>query len=195
MIIKTSDIKKLRDETGVSIIKCKKALEEALGDAEKAKVILQQKSKEVVQKKKNRELGAGRIASYVHSNKTVGAIVELSCETDFVAKNESFVELAYNIAMHIVAMNPDYTNISDIPEKEKDIIKEVIEEEFSDKPDKVREKAVKSKLASALSEKTLMEQRYIKDGGKTISNLIEEAVQKFGERIEVSRFKRFEVGY
>ncbi|MEX1087253.1 MAG: elongation factor Ts, partial [Candidatus Paceibacterota bacterium] len=104
--IKTEDVKALRIETGVSIMQCKKALEEAEGDAEKAKVILQRKSKEAAAKKSERELAAGVVQAYIHNTNTVGAIVELSCETDFVANNEEFKQLAYDIAMHITAENP-----------------------------------------------------------------------------------------
>ncbi|MGM0628811.1 MAG: elongation factor Ts [Patescibacteria group bacterium] len=190
----TEDVKKLRDETGVSVMKCKNALEEAGGDMKKAAELLQKKSKETADKKKDRTLGAGRIVSYIHNTKTVGVLLELSCETDFVAKNEEFIDLAYNIAMHVAAMNPQYTSAEEVPEEDKSSMREDFEKELSDKPDGVREKAVEGKLSSYLSEIALMEQPYIKDGDKTIAGLIDEAIQKFGERIEVTRFTRYEVG-
>src|SRR3989338_10940810 len=107
-MVTTEQIKTLRDQTGVSVMQCKKALESADGDFEKALVLLRKKGSEVAAKKADRELGAGTIASYVHGNGAVGALVELSCETDFVAKNEEFKQLAYNIAMQVVAQNPDF---------------------------------------------------------------------------------------
>ncbi len=194
MGITTDDVKKLRDETGVSVMKCKNALEEAEGDMKRARMILQKKSKDAAQKKKDRSLGAGRVAAYLHNTKTVGVLVELSCETDFVAKNEEFTDLAYNIAMHIAAMNPPYISMGDVPEEEVSFIRKNYEKELSDKPENVRQKAVEGKMRSHFGEQVLMEQPYIKDGDKTVGNLIEEAVQKFGERIEVSRFTRYNVG-
>ncbi len=193
MGVTINDVKKLREETGVSIIKCKKALEESEGDIEKARKVLRQKSKEVVDKKKDRSLGAGRISSYIHNNRTIGVLIELSCETDFVAKNEEFVDLAYEIAMHIAAMNPLYLSIDDVPEEEKKSVQEELEKEFSDKPKDIQKKAVDSKLKSHFSELVLLEQTFIKDSEKTVKNLIEEAVQKFGERIEVTRFTRYQI--
>ncbi len=194
MSIKTDDVKKLRDETGISVMKCKNALEEAKGDMKKALTILQQKSKDAAYKKKDRNLGAGRIASYLHNTKTVGVLVELSCETDFVAKNEEFTELAYNIAMHIAAMNPLYTSMKDVPEEDKDLMRASFEKEFADKPENIRDKAVEGKMTTHFGEQVLMDQAYIKDSEKTITNLVEEATQKFGERIEVTRFTRYSVG-
>lgn len=194
MAITTGDVKKLREETGISVMKCKNALEEAGGDMKKAMGILQKKSKEVADKKKDRNLGAGRVVSYVHNTKTVGVLLELSCETDFVAKNQEFIDLGYNIAMHIAAMNPFYTSVEDVPEEYKDEARSGFEKELSDKPEGVREKAVEGKLSSHLSEMVLTEQSYVKDADKTVGVLIEEAIQKFGERIEVSRFTRYQVG-
>ncbi len=194
MAITTDDVKKLRDDTGVSVMKCKKALEEAEGDMKKALSILQQKSKDAVKKKQDRELGAGRITAYLHNTKTVGVLLELSCETDFVAKNEEFIDLAYNIAMHIAAMNPTFGSMEEVPEEDQKEVRQELEKEFSDKPESVKEKAVDGKIRSYFSERVLMEQPYIKDGEKTVKNLIEEAVQKFGERVEVTRFTRYQVG-
>ena len=150
MNITTEQIKNLRDATGVSVMQCKKALEEAEGDLEKAKIILRKISKQSADKKAGRSLGAGTVASYIHSNGTVGAMVELLCETDFVARNEDFKTLARDITMHITAMDP-----------------ENLEE--------------------------LLNQEFIKSPDKTIKNLIEEAIQKFGEKTEIGRFVRFSI--
>ena len=194
MAITTDDVKKLREETGISVMKCKEALEEAGGDADKARAILQRKSKDAVKKKQDRDLGAGRIAAYVHTTKTVGVLVELSCETDFVAKNDEFVLLAYDIAMHIAAMNPQYRSIDEVSEEERASVRDMFAAEFEDKPKEVREKALEGKVASHFSERVLLEQSFVKDPDRTVRNLVEQAVQKFGERIEVTRFTRYEVG-
>lgn len=149
-MITTEQIKELRDKTGVSIAECKKALEQADGDMQKALAILSERAAASAEKKGDRELGAGTVAAYVHSNKQVGALVVLSCETDFVSKNEEFTALAYDIAMHISAMRP---------------------------ADKVE----------------LLGQYYIKDPSKTIADLVSAAVQKFGERTEITGFSSFSV--
>ena len=149
MEITTDIIKELREMTGVSVMQCKKALEEAGGDLKKAEVILQKNSATSVRSKADRTLGAGTVGSYVHDN-SIGALVVLSCESDFVAKNPEFMTLARELAMHVSAMNPESTE-------------------------------------------TFLAQPFIKDEGKTIQNLLSEATQKFGERIEVSRFVRLSI--
>ena len=148
MAITTEQIKSLRSKTGVSVMQVKKALEEADGDEEKATAILREKSSEIAAKKSDRSLSGGRVSSYIHGDGTVGSLVELLSETDFVANNEEFNSLAYNIAMHITAMNP----------KDKE---------------------------------ELLEQSFIKDESITVGKLIEQAVQKFGERVEIKSFVRF----
>ncbi len=147
MELTTDIIKQLREATGVSVMQCKKALEEADGDLRKAEVILRKRSSEVADKKSERTLGAGAIGSYTHEG-AIGAMVLLSCETDFVARNPEFATLAREIAMHIAAMDPENTD-------------------------------------------DLLDQPYIKDETKTIRDLVNGAIQKFGERVEVARFARF----
>lgn len=191
--ITTENVKKLRQQTGVSVMQCKKALEEADGDMEQAKVIIQRKSKEAADKKAERELGAGVVQAYVHTNNTVGAIVELSCETDFVAKNEEFRTLAYDIAMHIVASNPVYKDKASIPEEDWENAKKAIESELEGTPEDKREQIMDGKLNAYFSEKLLMEQPFVKDSEKTIGNMIEEAIQKFGENTDVTGFARFSI--
>ncbi len=194
MSVTSQEIKELRQETGISVMECKKALEEAGGDKEKAWKILQEKSKEVQRKKQDRTLGAGVVQSYIHNNGNVGVLLELDAETDFVANNEEFKKLAYEIAMHIAAMNPQYLKQEDVSDEERQRMKERFEEEFADKPEQAREKAVEGKLKTFFAERTLLEQGYVKDPDKTIANLIEDATQKFKERIEIVRFTRYEVG-
>ena len=194
-MITTEQIKELRELTGISVMQCKKALEEASGDKEKALLILRKKSGDIATKKGDRELGAGIIESYIHSNKSVGALVELSCETDFVARNEEFVVMARDIAMHITATNPQYLDETEITEdvraKVIDMFKKEVEE--SDKPAEIKEKMMQGKLAGYFGERTLLAQAFVKNPDITIKQLIDGGVQKFGEKIAIARFSRFAV--
>jgi len=191
MEITTEQIKALRDETGISVMQCKKALEEAGGDVEKARVILRKKSGELAAKKGDRTLASGAVAAYVHATGTVGAMVTLSSETDFVSKNEEFRKLAYDIAMHVAAANPKFLTFEDIDADERAKAREVFAEEAKDKPVEMQEKIIEGKLASYFREQALMEQPFIKDSERTVRELLSQAVQKFGERIEITRFSRF----
>jgi len=191
--ITTEQIKELRDATGVSVMQCKKALEEAGGDAEKAKIILRKISKQTADKKVSRTLGAGTVVSYVHSNGTVGALLELLCETDFVARNEDFKNVAKEIAMHITALAPEYLKMEDIKEEDKVKAKELFEKELDGKPKEMHDKIMEGKLASYFGEKVLLEQPFIKNPEIKISGLIEQTTQKFGERTEIGRFVRFSI--
>lgn len=191
MEITTELIKSLRDKTGVSVMQCKKALEEAKGDMEKATIILLKRSSEAALKKGDRTLGSGIVEAYIHSNKTVGAIVELMCETDFVSNNEEFKKMAYDIAMHVAASNPDFIKAEDIKEEDKVKAKEVFAEEVKGKPADLQEKILSGKLDSYFNEKVLLEQPFIKNPEISIKNLLEQGVQKFGEKIEITRFQRF----
>lgn len=192
-MITTEQIKQLRDKTGVSVMQCKKALEEAGGDMDKAFIIMRKKGSDIASKKSDRVLGSGRIASYIHGNGNVGSLVELSSETDFVSKNDEFYALAHNIAMQVAATNPTYLKSGDITEEEKKRATEVFEKEVVGKPEDIKEKIIKGKLDSYFADKILLEQPFIKDGNMKIKDLIESAIQKFGEKIEVSRFVRFSV--
>ena len=193
MEITTETIKLLRDETGVSIMQCKKALEEAGGDMEKAKIILRKVSATIASKKADHALGAGIVAAYTHAGGSVVGAVVLACETDFVSKNEEFGKLAYQIAMHVAAMNPIFRRREDV--KEKDIVaaREVFASEVAKVPEEVRTKAFEGKIETYLSERVLLRQPYIKDPSITIQQLIDSAIQKFGEKIEVVRFERLSV--
>lgn len=193
MAITTADVKKLRDETGISIMQCKKALEEAGGDMEKARVILEKQSKAVASKKADRELRAGTVASYVHNTGTVGAMVELLCETDFVARNEEFKAMAYEIAMQIAATSPEFKSLDDIPEEAKEKVKEVFAEEVKDKPRDMQDKILAGKLDSYFKEKALLNQAFIKDPSVTIKDMLERGTQKFGEKIDIGSFTRLAI--
>jgi elongation factor Ts len=188
--ITTEQIKELRDLTGISVMQVKKALEEAGGDMEKAKVMLQKKSSEIAAKKSDRDLGAGAVVAYTHNNNSVAAMVELQCETDFVSGNDEFKQVAYDIAMHIAAMNPAFKTERDISDKDKETARSVFAEEVADKPADMQDKIIDGKMSSYFKEKVLMSQSFIKDPSKTIKDLIQDATQKFGERVELGEFSR-----
>mgnify|MGYP001572126775 FL=1 len=191
MEITTNRIKELRDRTGISIMQCRKALEEASGDMDKAIIILQKQSKGIAIKKSGRNLGSVVVSSYIHGMGSVGAMVELMCETDFVAKNAEFKALAYDIAMHVAASSPEFLKKEDIDDESKKKVAEVLAEEVKDKPENMREKILEGKLNAYFSERILLDQPFVKDQNMTIGAMIESAIQKFGERIEIGRFARF----
>lgn len=192
-MVTIDQVKELRDKTGVSIMQCKKALEEADGDMDKAMVALAKKSGEIADKKGDRTLGAGCVSSYIHSSGTVGSIVELLCETDFVAKNDEFKSLAYDIAMHVAASYPHYLKREDIPKKDVETAKEVFLEEVKDKPADLQEKILQGKIDAHFKEKVLLEQDFIKNPEQKISDLIKSGIQKFGENIEIGKFHRISI--
>lgn len=192
--ITTEHVKELRDRTGISVMQCRKALEEAGGDMEKAIIILQKQSKAVASKKSDRTLKAGTVASYIHATGTVGAMVELFCETDFVGKNDEFKAVARDIALHITAANPEFLKKEDINEDIRQKVSEIFSDEVKNLPENVRAKALEGKLEAYFGERILLDQLFVKDQNMTIQALIDGAVQKFGERIEIGRFARFGVG-
>ncbi|HVU75893.1 MAG TPA: elongation factor Ts [Candidatus Paceibacterota bacterium] len=189
----TEEIKALRDETGVSVMQCKKALEEAGGDMEKAKIILRKASAAIAAKKGDRELGAGTAAAYVHAGGSVIGAVVLASETDFVSKNKEFEKLAYDIAMHVAAMDPKWKSRDEVKDEDVRAAREVFEGEVANLPEASREKALTGKLDSFVKEKVLLDQPFVKDGSVTVQQLIDSAVQKFGEKIEVVKFVRLSV--
>lgn len=191
--ITTAIIKQLRDRTDVSVMQCKKALEETKGDIEKAVILLQKKSAGVAEKKGDRTLKSGVVEAYVHNTHQVSALVELLCESDFVAKNEDFRKIAYDIAMHVSATNPRFLKNEDIDEKSMAEVRELLEKEIGDKPTDMKTKILEGKLSAYWSERVLLEQVFIKNPDLKIKDLINGAIQKFGERIELSRFARLSV--
>lgn len=193
MQITTDVIKSLRDETGISVMQCKKALEDAGGDVEKAKIILRKHSSSAAAKKSGRALGAGVVSAYTHATGSVVGAVVLACETDFVSRNAEFGKLAYDIAMHVAAMNPQFRDRKDVNEADLEAIRKVFEKEAENVPERARLQALDGKIDNYLKERVLMEQPFIKDQGVTIRELIDGAVQKFGEKIEIVRFERLSV--
>lgn len=192
-MIDAKKIKDLREETGASMLDCNKILAETGGDMDKARKILAEKGKAKVGKKADRVVGEGIVEAYIHSNKKVGVIVELLCESDFVAKNVQFQELAHNIAMHIAAVNPQYVGASDIPAELIEAEREKALVEFKDKPKAMLENIVNGKIKKYTDSICLISQPYVKDSEKTINDIIVETIAKLGENIKVKRFCRFQI--
>ncbi len=196
MEISAKVVKELRDKTGAGFMDCKKALQEANGDIEKAIDILKKKGIAKAAKKASRTASDGLIASYIHHGGKIGVLVEVNCETDFVAKTDDFKTLVNEIAMQIAAANPLYVKREDIPEdvlqREKEIYKAQALE--SGKPEKIVDKIVEGKIQKYYKEVCLLEQPYIRDDEKTVQDLINEAIAKLGENIVVRRFIRFVLG-
>lgn len=191
MNISIEQVKELRDKTGISIMQCRKALEDAEGDMEKAIVMLQKKGAEIADKKSDRALGAGVVQSYIHSTGAVGSLVELWCETDFVSKNEDFKTLAKDIAMQIVATHPEFVETSQIPESAREKAKEVFEKEVEGKPENMKAQILEGKISAYFKEKVLMEQAFIKNPDLTVTQMLQNATQKFGEKVQIGKFVRF----
>ncbi len=188
-------VKKLREETGVSLMECKKALEASGNDIEKAKKILREKGEELSGKRSEREAGEGIISSYIHSNNKVGVLLDMRCESDFVARSEDFQNLAHEICLQIAATNPQYITKDDVPEEVAEEEKQIILKQFkeSDKPKEVIDQIVQGKLKKQLKEVALLSQPWVKDEKKVVEDLISEKVAKIGEKIIVHRFVRYEI--
>lgn len=190
MSISSAQLKELRDQTGISVMQCKKALEEASGDMEKALVILRKKGAEAASKKSDRAFGAGVIGVYTHNTNEVAAMVHVACETDFVAKNEQFVTLARDIAMQVAAMNPKYLNRNEVDDQALEAAKSVFQAEVADKPAELQEKIMGGKLDAYFKDMILLEQPFVKNNDQTIQQMIESAIQAFGENISIISFSR-----
>lgn len=193
MEITSAHIKELRDKTGISVMQCKRALEEAGGDMDKAVIILKKKRSEAAEKKSDRELGSGAVGVYLHNTNEVAAMVLLACETDFVSKNPEFVALAKEIAMQVAATAPNFIAKSELPEEALQKAKEVFAPEVEGKPEEMKEKIMEGKLASYFREQILMEQPFVKNPDITISEMVNGAVQKFGENISIVKISRVSV--
>jgi elongation factor Ts len=198
MAIGAGQVKELRERTGAGMMECKKALEETNGDLEAAIDLLRARGAAKAAKRADRETKEGTIGSYVHSNGKIGVLVELQCETDFVARNDDFQQLARDLAMHIAAAAPLALNADDIPaavvDREKSVYLEQVRNEG--KPEAMQEKIVEGKMRKFYQESTLMGQIFVKDpaGKQTIEQLVQEASAKTGEKIVVRRFARFALG-
>ena len=196
MEITTSMIKELREATAAGVLDCKKALEASGGDLEKAKTYLREKGLAAVAKKADRAAEEGLIEAYIHTGSRAGALVELNCETDFVARTEAFKELAHDLAMQIVATKPLYLTPEDIPPDALEKEKAIYQTQARDmgKPERIIERIVEGKLQKYYQEVCLMKQPFIKDDELTVQDVLTETIAKLGENIVVRRFVRFELG-
>lgn len=193
MEITSAQLKELRDKTGISVMQCKQALEEAEGDMEKAVIILKKKRSEAADKKSDRTLGAGAVGSYVHNTNEVAAMVLLASETDFVSKNEEFGALANDIAMHVAASEPTYISREEVPAEAIKKAEEVFAPELEGKPEDMKEKIMEGKLASYFKDQVLLEQDFIKNPETTIGEMVTGAIQKFGENVSIAQISRVSV--
>jgi elongation factor Ts len=189
-------VKELRERTGAGFSDCRAALVEANGDLEKAISILRKKGQAAAAKKAQREASEGLVGSYIHAGGKIGVLVEMNCESDFVARTEAFQQLSHDVAMHIAALDPRYVRREDVTaemlEKERDIYK--AQALATGKPENVVDKIVNGKMEKFYEENCLYEQHYIKDESVTIGEMITQAIAKLGENISIQRFVRFKVG-
>lgn len=196
MAVTPAMVKELREKTGVGIMECKAVLSEAKGDIEKAIELLRKKGLSMAAKKAGRTTTEGLVGSYIHTGGKIGVLVEIGCETDFVARTPDFQELVKEIAMQVAAANPQYVKREDIPEEriemERDIYRAQAKE--TGKPDHVVEKIVDGKMEKYYSEVCLLEQPYIKDPSIKVQDLLSQKIAKLGENIVVKRFVRFQIG-
>jgi elongation factor Ts len=199
MAITAADVKALRDRTGAAMMDCKSALAESDGDVDRAIEILRVKGQASAAKREGRGTEEGVVSSYIHANDKVGAMVEVQCETDFVARNEDFKAFAYEVALHVAATAPGYVSSDEIPADEREAERKVFEEKAKEegKPDNVVEKIVEGQLSKWASEVALLDQAHVnaeKHGSKSIEELRQELAAKTGENIRVARFAYFRVG-
>jgi len=194
-MIKAKQVKQLRDKTGASMMECKKALEESGGNEDRALKILREKGKDVAFKKSERETRQGIIESYIHSNGKIGVLLELNCETDFVARNKEFKELAHDLAMHIAGMSPQYLDPKDIPEEVILAERDIYKKQFSDsgKPPEIINQIIEGKIKKYSEEISLLTQSFVKNPDITVADLIQEKIAKLGENIKIGKFVRYEL--
>jgi len=195
MNISMEKVKRLREETLAGILDCKQALEETKGDIERAKKILREKGTKIAEKKVGKKTTQGAIVSYIHHNGKIGTMIEIHCQSDFVARNASFQKFAKDIAMHITAFNPRWISSQDIPEsvmeEEKSIIK--IQAEKQGKPPKIVEKIVEGKIKAFYKEVCLLEQPFFKEEKMTVKDYLQQFIAKVSENVKIHRFVRYEL--
>jgi elongation factor Ts len=195
--IKAADVKSLRERTGAAMMDCKKALVEAGGDVDKAIEALRVKGAASAAKRGDRDVSEGIVADYIHANGKIGVLVEINCETDFVARNDDFLAFAKDIALHIAAAAPQYVSVEDVPEEAKEAEAKIFAEQAADKPDDIRQRIVDGKLAKWLEEIVLLNQPHVnpeKHEGRSIEQIRAEFAAKTGENVVIRRFARFQIG-
>lgn len=194
MVVIAAQVKELREKTGVGLLDCRNALQDSDGDMNRAIIDLRQKGLLDSKKRQGRKTNQGAVVSYIHHGNQAGALIQLGCETDFVSKNSEFVNLALQLAMHITASSPQWVQQEDIPEAALEVERTVYKKQAEGKIPEVADKIIAGKLKKFAKENCLLMQPYIKDDKKTVEQLIQEYIAKFGENITVKRFVRFKVG-
>lgn len=194
MTISLEQVKQLREQTGAGVVDAKKALEESKGDLQKAVLVLRKKGQAKALKKAGRAAAQGLIETYIHSGGQVGVMLELNSETDFVARNEKFKELAHELALQIAATDPKVIRPEDVPESMLAAEREVAESDLKDKPEKIREQAMAGKLKKFAEAQALLTQPTIKNPDETVQEMITRYITEIGENIQVKRFVRYQVG-
>ncbi len=196
MQITAEDVKKLRDKTGVGMMDCKKALTEAGGNFDKAVELLRKKGMEVASKRSGRATLQGTVISYIHMGGKIGVLLEVNCESDFVAKSDDFTSFAKDVAMHIAAAGPEWVSCDEVPGEVLDKEKEILKEQAlkSGKPEKILDKIVEGKLKKFYSERCLLEQPFVKDSDVSVGQLLEQLMGKTGEKCLIRRFARYQLG-
>ena len=192
-----SDVKALRERTGAGMMDCKRALEESGGDEEKALEILRVKGQAGAQKRAGRAASEGVVQCYIHANGKIGALVEVNCETDFVARNGDFQEFARQVALHVAAARPEYVSEDEVPEERRQTELRIFEEQAQDKPENVRPKVAEGRLNKWLDEVVLLRQAHVNQDrydGQTIEQLLGDLAASVKENVVIRRFDRFEVG-
>jgi elongation factor Ts len=188
-------IRQLREETAAGMMDVKRALEESDGDLDGARRVLRERGQAIAAKKSARETHEGLIEAYIHFNGKLGVLVEVDCETDFVARTPEFKEFARNVALHVASMNPAAVSPEDIPQAVLDEERSIAEKQAAEmgKPENIVQKIVEGRMNKFVSERALLTQDYVKDPDKTVGDLLQEAIQKLGENIVVRRFVRYEL--
>ena len=194
-MISAQDVKKLREMTGASMMQCKKALEETGGNFDEAKNVMKKSGSKIADKKCGRDTAEGFIGSYIHTDGKSGVLVEINCETDFVARGDEFKDFAHDVAMHILAMNPVYVGMEDVDSavveaKKKEIIESVKDE---NKPADIIEKMIEGKLKKHFEELCLLTQPFVKDPDMTVGALLTSKIAKFGENVKIKKFVKLEI--
>ncbi len=193
MAIDAKTVAQLREMTGAGMMDAKRALEEANGDLAAATDTLRKKGLAKAEKKGDRATSEGRVYAYVHASGKMGALVEILCETDFVARNDAFTELCKDVAMHVAATDPLYVRREDVPPEVVEKQRMMFKEEVQGKPDDIVEKIVDGKMAKYFSEVCLLEQAFVKDDEKTVDQLLKAAISSIGENMQIRRFARFSI--
>jgi elongation factor Ts len=196
MEISAALVRELREKTGAGMMDCKKALLESAGDMEKAVDYLRQKGLALASRKEGRVAAEGLVGSYIHGGGKIGVLVELNCETDYVARTKEFQDLLKNVAMQVAASNPRYIRREDVPEDELERERQIYQQQAieSGKPEKVMSKIVDGKVERFYSEVCLLEQEFIKDPDRQVGDLIKDVVARLGENVQVRRFMRYHIG-